>query len=230
MATSYGGSTSKGNISAILSGGHILSTIQKPQVITRLITLVCCIIVFGCIADKGSAGSICYIDSKSGTCAFGVFVGVVGFILCLAYLVIDFLFELSNNVLVRKFVVLSDIIASALWGVMFFVCFCVLAAKWTSYKGSNKSLDSSISNSVQAAIALAFFCIIGFVVLAVLAVLRFRQGPGELGDTSDIVATGTTGTTTTATSDPTLTTIRQTGDESGSGQEVTVDVHASGAE
>ena len=125
---------------------------------------VCCIIVFGCIVGGGSASSTCYIDpdSKTGTCAFGVFVGVVGFILCLAYLIVDYLFELTNNIFVRKYTVLSDFAASTVWGLMFFVAFCVLAAKWTSAKAKN-SLSGAITGNVQAAIAFAFFSTAGFV-------------------------------------------------------------------
>ncbi|XP_065826462.1 synaptogyrin-2-like [Oscarella lobularis] len=240
-ATSYGGSTSKGNISAILTGQHFVDTIKKPQVITRLITLVCCIIVFGCIVGGGSASSTCYIDpdQKTGTCAFGVFVGVVGFILCLAYLIVDYLFELTNNIFVRKYTVLSDFAASTVWGLMFFVAFCVLAAKWTSAKAkANNALSGAITGNVQAAIAFAFFSTAGFIVLAVLAVLRFRQGPGELGGTSDeIASSSTTGRASesggSAGAAPTLTKITPTGEDSetsGGPTVATVDVHAPGTE
>lgn len=178
---SYGGSTAKGNISSILSLGHVVDTIRKPQVIVRLATMVVCIVIFGCIADNGADSNICFINKsgKQGPCVLGLFVGVMGFLICLGFLAIDFLFELSNNIYVRKWFVIADLAVSALWSFFSLVAFAYMTDQWRNNKVS-KMYPDKIVNAIKAAITFSFFAIIGFGILTGLAAYRLRLGSGAL--------------------------------------------------
>ena len=77
------------------------------------------IIVFGCVADKGFFGSpedTCVLN-ESGACNFALAIGVLAFIICLAFLVKDVIMvvvDFSGSIIVcfTKFVyiVLTNII------------------------------------------------------------------------------------------------------------------------
>lgn len=63
---------------------------------------LCSIIVFGCIADKVIVNDVCFYNN-SNACNFGIAVGVIGFVMCLVFLVKDVLYvviDFSNNLLV----------------------------------------------------------------------------------------------------------------------------------
>lgn len=67
---------------------------------------ICSIIVFGCIADKLDVSinghGVC-LYNRSNACSFGVTIGVLGFLMCLAFLVKDVLYvviDFSNNLTV----------------------------------------------------------------------------------------------------------------------------------
>ena len=60
--------------------------------------------MFGCIADKvdveNNNQDICYYN-ESNACSFGIAIGVVGFLMCLVFLVKDVLYvviDFSNSV------------------------------------------------------------------------------------------------------------------------------------
>lgn len=60
------------------------------------------IIVFGCISDKVDIQDLC-LYNLSNACSFGVAVGVIGFVMCLVFLVKDVfnvVIDYSNNLIV----------------------------------------------------------------------------------------------------------------------------------
>ena len=68
------------------------------------------IIVFGCIADKGrDALNVCFYNGDSNACNYGLAVGIISFLACMAFLVIDVLFDSLSNVQMRKCAVLADL-------------------------------------------------------------------------------------------------------------------------
>ena len=125
-----------------------------------------CIIVFGCIADNGGDNQTCFINNgmsgSQGPCILGLFVGVMGFLICLGFLIIDYLFELSNNLLVRKWFVVADIAVSGLWGFFCLVAFAVMTNSWRN--NDVVIYPSKVVNGIRAAIAFSFFAIFGFVI------------------------------------------------------------------
>ena len=65
---------------------------------------ICSIVVFGCISDKVQVSGGCGYN-YSNACSFGVAVGVIAFLLCLAFLVRDVIYvviDFRNNVMVPK--------------------------------------------------------------------------------------------------------------------------------
>jgi hypothetical protein len=88
----------------------------------------------------------------------------MGFLICLGFLAIDFLFELSNNIYVRKWFVIADLAVSALWSFFSLVAFAYMTDQWRNNKVS-KMYPDKIVNAIKAAITFSFFAIIGFVSL-----------------------------------------------------------------
>ncbi|XP_001177627.1 synaptogyrin-3 [Strongylocentrotus purpuratus] len=156
----------------------VLDYIKKPSVILRFISWVFAIIVFACIsAEKEySFGSYvaCPYGGDSGACGFGIFVGVIAFLACMVFLVMDAMFDNWSNVQHRKMAVMADLIFSGIWTFMYFVCFCYLTNKWVGTTNTIKN-GPGVS-SVQAAIAFSFFSIITWALLSGLAFMKFRQG------------------------------------------------------
>lgn len=74
------------------------------------------IIVFACIsAEKEYSfpdGLACPYGGDSGACGFGIFVGVIAFLACMVFLVMDAMFDNWSNVQHRKMAVMADLIFS----------------------------------------------------------------------------------------------------------------------
>ena len=89
---------------------HIL-TLSFPFPLIHIYTQLCSIIVFGCVANQVSNAplsatvTVCGYNGNSDACNFAIAVGVLGFLLCLAFLVKDVLFvivDYSNNIVVSQ--------------------------------------------------------------------------------------------------------------------------------
>lgn len=134
--------------------------IKKPQVICRLFSTLFSIVVFGCISDKGKDyRDRCFYDGDNGACNYGVAIGVIAFLLCLLFLAADYFMDSINSVEVKKYIMVADLLLSAMWSFLWFVCFCYLCDKWRKTDG--KKVFSK--NNAQAAIAFSFFSIISWV-------------------------------------------------------------------
>lgn len=69
------------------------------------------IIVFACIAQEGYADDVCRYNS-SGACGYGVAIGVIAFLLAIAFTGLDIYFPNISNIKTRKGVVLAELIVS----------------------------------------------------------------------------------------------------------------------
>jgi hypothetical protein len=69
------------------------------------------IIVFGCISAGGYYRDHCQMRD-SGACGYGIGIGVMAFLFCIAFLIIDVLFDNMSSVQHRKYAVLADLIVS----------------------------------------------------------------------------------------------------------------------
>ena len=86
-------------------------TLSFPFLPIHIYTQLCSIIVFGCVANQvsnvppGAVVTVCGYNGNSDCCNFAIAVGVLGFLLCLAFLVKDVLFvivDYSNNIVVSQ--------------------------------------------------------------------------------------------------------------------------------
>ena len=68
------------------------------------------IVVFGCIINQGWDKGQCFHNKhlSTGVCDYGTAVGVMAFLLLLAFLAADAFFDNVSNVLVRKYIVIAD--------------------------------------------------------------------------------------------------------------------------
>eukprot|EP00118_Oscarella_pearsei_P026510 m.310012 g.310012 ORF g.310012 m.310012 type:complete len:205 (+) comp49109_c0_seq1:48-662(+) len=148
---------------------------KTPRVIIRLLSLVFSIVVFGCIADGVAGhgpGDCAYGDGDLNACGYGIAVGVIAFLGCLAFLIVDGFYEQKDDVF-KKRSTIADLAFSLLWTFMWFVGFCYLTDRWrTAHKSEYRT---KIRDSAQAAIAFSFFSIASWAVLTVMAFRRLRQ-------------------------------------------------------
>jgi hypothetical protein len=66
-------------------------------------------VVFGCIIAEGWHGDNCQMHGDSNACGYGTGIGILAFIICLVFLVIDALFDNISSVQYRKYVVIADL-------------------------------------------------------------------------------------------------------------------------
>ncbi|XP_048761010.1 synaptogyrin-3-like [Ostrea edulis] len=151
--------------------------IKKPQVILRLASTLFAIIVFGCILGEGWISDKCLMNNDANACGYGTGIGIIAFLLCLGFLVLDAMFENISSVQYRKYVVLADMGISGLWTFLWFVGFCYMTDAWR--KTDQVPPHGYGRNNIQAAIAFSFFSIITWGGITFFAVRRYREGFGE---------------------------------------------------
>ncbi|XP_064603607.1 synaptogyrin-1-like [Liolophura sinensis] len=161
-----------------------IAFIKKPQVILRLCSMVFSIIVFGCIASGGwhrqGEESHCIMNDDANACGYGTGIGVIAFLACIIFLVLDAMFDNLSSVQHRKYVVIADIVFSGFWAFLWFVGFCYLCDAWRRTPEGHRlpwqyPTDRG-KNDVQAAIAFSFFSIFTWAAQAALAVRKYRLG------------------------------------------------------
>lgn len=74
-----------------------------------LIFQIWSIVVFGCIIAEGWHGDQCQMHGDSNACGYGTGIGILAFIICLVFLVLDAMFDNISSVQHRKYVVLADL-------------------------------------------------------------------------------------------------------------------------
>ncbi|CAH1794807.1 unnamed protein product [Owenia fusiformis] len=177
-----------------MTGGAFdpIAFIKKPQVILRLVSWFFAIIIFGCISSQAWLYGICLYGGDANACSYGLGIAVIAFLICMAFIAIDALYEHSpifSSVQNRKYAVIADMGTSALWTFLYFVSFCYLTNKWTTFDRSiydriPKTGGLPGQSGVQAAIAFTFFSIGTFGGLTFLAVQRYRSGAADAFSTS----------------------------------------------
>ena len=118
--------------------------------------------MFGCIADGVDSSSGCWYNGDQNACNYGIAIGVIAFIACIAFLVLDGLVMSRDDDLLKKSVIYADLVFSALWTLMWFVGFCYITDRWRAV-GSKAGFRSHVTNNAQAAIAFSFFSIASWV-------------------------------------------------------------------
>jgi len=152
--------------------------IKKPQVILRLVAWIFAIIVFASIAQEGYVDSVCRYNS-SNACGYGVAIGVIAFLLTMAFTGLDVYFPNISNIKTRKTVVLAELGTSGALVFLWFIGFCYMTDQWRQEPDKDKEGWNG-RNSVQAAIAFAFFSILVWAALTFFAFRRYREGVSNL--------------------------------------------------
>uniref|UniRef100_A0A8C6KVC0 Synaptogyrin 1 n=1 Tax=Nothobranchius furzeri TaxID=105023 RepID=A0A8C6KVC0_NOTFU len=122
------------------------------------------IVIFGCIANEGyinrpnEVEEFCIFNRNQNACNYGVFMGSMAFLCCVAFLALDVYFPQISSVKDRKKAVLADIGVSAFWSFMWFVGFCFLANQWQVTKQEDNPLREG-GDAARAAITFSFFSI-----------------------------------------------------------------------
>lgn len=169
---------------ASLAGGtfDFVKFIKQPQTILRVLSWVFSIVVFATITAEGYVNSpdqpqvVCVFNRNDGACHYGVGIGIIGFLACVGFLMADIYLPMMSNAQERRRVVTADLVFSAAWTFLWFVCFCVLANQWAN----TVDILGIVTDAVHAIIAFSFFSIATWGSLTYLALMRFRQGVGEI--------------------------------------------------
>ncbi|KAK1886335.1 Synaptogyrin-1 [Dissostichus eleginoides] len=128
---------------------------QQPQTILRIVSWIFSIVIFGCIANEGyinrpdTAEEFCIFNKNQNACNYGVFMGSMAFLCCLAFLALDVYFPQISSVKDRKKAVLADIGLSAFWSFMWFVGFCFLANQWQVTNHEDNPLREGVCLSIN---------------------------------------------------------------------------------
>lgn len=151
-------------------------------ILTEFHSKVFAIIVFGSIAQEGYVANICRYNG-SGACGYGIAIGVIAFLATIFFTAVDVYFQHISRAEVRKVVVLVELGVSgtrdffvdenlerksfvwlAVLLLLWFIGFCFMTDQWR--REPNQDLPGwNGRNSVQAAIAFAFFSILVWVCL-----------------------------------------------------------------
>uniref|UniRef100_UPI001A97D538 synaptogyrin-1a n=1 Tax=Gasterosteus aculeatus aculeatus TaxID=481459 RepID=UPI001A97D538 len=139
------------------------------------------IVIFGCIANEGYINrpeepeEFCIFNRNQNACNYGVFMGSMAFLCCVAFLALDVYFPQISSVKDRKKAVLADVGLSAFWSFMWFVGFCLLANQWQVSKLEDNPLKEG-GDAARAAITFSFFSIFTWAGQSFLGFQRYKLG------------------------------------------------------
>ncbi|AWP06117.1 putative synaptogyrin-2-like [Scophthalmus maximus] len=168
---------------SLAGGGFDFSKfVRQPQTIVRLLSWIFAMVVFGCITTEGyinsshSAEAKCIFNQNDSACQYAVGIGVIAFLACVAFLVLDVYLPFMSNAQERKYAVMADMAFSGAWTFLWFVCFCLLANQW----GGTHDVSGIPEDAARATVAFSFFSIATWGILAYFALGRFRRGVNEV--------------------------------------------------
>ncbi|XP_030591635.1 synaptogyrin-2a [Archocentrus centrarchus] len=164
---------------ASLAGGafDLASFVKQPQTILRFLSWIFSIVVFATITAEGYINpndkqeANCMFNENDSACSFGVGIGVLAFLACVVFLMLDAYFPNISNAQERKYIVISDLVFCAAWTFLWFICFCVLTNQWTKTKAQNVYADAA-----RGVITFSFFSVITWGLLTYFGLGKYRQG------------------------------------------------------
>uniref|UniRef100_A0A8C4L6X4 Synaptogyrin 2 n=1 Tax=Equus asinus asinus TaxID=83772 RepID=A0A8C4L6X4_EQUAS len=140
--------------------------LTQPQVVARAVCLILALIVFSCIFGEGYSNThesqqrYCVFNRNEDACRYGSAIGVLAFLACAFFFVVDIYFPQISNATDRKYLVIGDLLFSALWTFLWFVGFCFLTNQWAATKMEDVRVGA---DSARAAITFSFFSIFSWV-------------------------------------------------------------------
>ncbi|KAG8507471.1 Synaptogyrin-2 [Galemys pyrenaicus] len=147
------------------------ATHPPPQVFALIV--FCCIFGEGYSNLHDSQQKHCVFNHNEDACRYGSAVGVLAFLACAFFLVVDVYFPQISNATDRKYLVVGDLLFSALWTFLWFVGFCFLTNQWAATNLQDVLVGA---DSARAAITFSFFSVFSWAALAYLAYQRYKAG------------------------------------------------------
>ncbi|MBN3313454.1 SNG2 protein, partial [Atractosteus spatula] len=152
--------------------------LKQPQTIIRFLSWVFAIVVFASITGEGYVNTAhdketsCMFNENDSACHYGVGVGVLAFLGCVAFFILDAYFPQISNANDRKYIVMADLAFSGVWTLLWFVGFCFLTNQWSQ----TTEKEHLVGDAARASITFSFFSIFTWGLLSYLALKRYRQG------------------------------------------------------
>ncbi|XP_059190042.1 synaptogyrin-2b [Centropristis striata] len=174
-ATAYGASLAGG-------GFDFYKFIRQPQTIVRILSWIFALVVFASITTEGYINSAhsdqarCMFNQNESACHYAIGIGVIAFLACVGFLVLDVYVPFMSNAQERKYAVMADLIFSGAWSFLWFVCFCLLASQWAK----THEVRGVPEDAARATVAFSFFSIATWGILTYFALGRFRRGVNEV--------------------------------------------------
>uniref|UniRef100_A0A8C5UIH9 Synaptogyrin n=1 Tax=Malurus cyaneus samueli TaxID=2593467 RepID=A0A8C5UIH9_9PASS len=170
-----------GAYGAAKAGGafDLLRFVQQPQVLARIVSAVFALIVFACLVGDGYTSLaedpqlFCVFNHNEDACRYGIGIGVLAFLACIFFFMVDVYFPQISNTTDRKYLVLADLGFSGLWTFLWFIGFCFLTNQWSWTRAEDVSIGA---DSARAAITFSFFSIFSWGLLLTFAYKRYKMG------------------------------------------------------
>ncbi|NWZ16370.1 SNG2 protein, partial [Agelaius phoeniceus] len=157
-----------GAYGAAKAGGafDLVRFVQQPQVVARIVSAVFALIVFACLVGDGYMSRpenpqlYCIFNHNEDACRYGIGIGVLAFLACIFFFMVDVYFPQISNTTDRKYLVLADLGFSGLWTFLWFIGFCFLTNQWSWTRAEDVFIGA---DSARAAITFSFFSIFSWV-------------------------------------------------------------------
>lgn len=176
------GDTTAYGVSLAGGGFDFKKFIRQPQTIVRALSWIFALVVFGTITNEGyvnthtSPEAKCIFNQNDSACHFAVVIGVLAFLACAIFTVLDVYLPFVSSASERKYIVMSELAFSGLWTFLWFVCFCLLTSEW-----ARTHVTTGIPvEAAQATIAFSFFSIATWGILTYFALARYRRGTHDV--------------------------------------------------
>uniref|UniRef100_A0A670XR44 MARVEL domain-containing protein n=1 Tax=Pseudonaja textilis TaxID=8673 RepID=A0A670XR44_PSETE len=110
--------------------------LQQPQVIARIFSAVFALIVFSCIIGEGytnqksSPHLSCIFNHSEDACRYGIGIGVVAFLACIFFFMVDIYFLQISSATDHKYLVMADLGFSAWDPHYFYLPSAVTSVPW----------------------------------------------------------------------------------------------------
>lgn len=176
------GDTTAYGVSLAGGGFDLYKFIRQPQTIVRFLSWIFALVVFGTITNEGyinlptESQTHCMFNQNDSACHFSVGIGVIAFLACVAFTVLDAYLPFISNAQERKYITLAELIFSGVWTFLWFVCFCLLASEWAR----THFTMGIIMEAARATIAFSFFSIATWGILTYFALARYRRGVNDV--------------------------------------------------
>ncbi|XP_030646554.1 synaptogyrin-3a [Chanos chanos] len=187
-----------GSFGAGRAGGAFdpIAFIQQPQTILRILSWIFSMVVFGSIVNEGYVNSgserlHCVFNKNYDACNYAITIGLIAFLACIFFFVMDMKFQQISSVKDRKKAIMLEIGFSGFWTFLWFVGFCFLANQWQRTTPDEIPLNQG-ADAARAAIAFSFFSIITWAGLTVRAVQKYLLGTDMTLFVSDHLDSSTT--------------------------------------